>query len=128
MNPQRGITQFIFTRLVFGLRSSPAILGAILSHHLITGVSTVEQGFELYQRAKGIVKEAGLNLRKWSSNSNMLLHKVAEMESEPHTIGAHVVRPKPERLSEEESYSKSCTGLIHSVNDVEHSKLLGTER
>lgn len=105
MNPQSGITQFRFTRLVFGLRSSLAILGAIISHHLqsykashpnvkeqiedclyvddlITGVSTVEQGFELYQRAKGIMKEARLNLCKWNSNSDMLLHKIAKMESE----------------------------------------------
>ena len=72
LNPQSNVTQFRFTRLVFGLRSSPAILGAVISHHLqsyktlcanvkeqtedclyvddlITGTTTVEQGMELYQ-------------------------------------------------------------------------------
>jgi len=81
-NPQSSVTQFRFTRLVFGLRSSP---GAVISHHLqsyktlhpsvkertkdclyvddlITGTSTTEQGVKLYQRAKGIMKEAGQNL------------------------------------------------------------------
>ena len=64
------------------------VLGAVISHHLksyktlhpkatekiedclyvddlITGANTVEQGFELYQH---IMKEAGLNLRKWNSH------------------------------------------------------------
>ena len=28
------VTHFRFTRLVFGLRPSPAILGSVISHHL----------------------------------------------------------------------------------------------
>ena len=48
---------------------------------LITGAITVEQGFELYQMAKRIMKDAGLNLRKWSSNSNSLMMQISEAES-----------------------------------------------
>ena len=33
-NPSSKFIHLRFTRLVFGLRSSPAILGAVLSHHL----------------------------------------------------------------------------------------------
>ena len=96
---------------------------------LITGTSTVEQGVELYQRAKGIMKEAGLNLRKWNSNSSALLTKIAEMESVSHATCAHtVVEPRQESVSEEEeSYSKSCIGLLHPTIKGEHSKLLGVE-
>ena len=67
---------------------------------------------------KGIMKEAVLNLRKCNSNSDMLLYKIAEVEFEPHTTAAHVARPKPEPLSEEEeSYSKSCTGLLYILRE-----------
>ena len=149
-NPKSSVTQFRFTRLVFGLRSSPAILGAVISHHLqsyktlhpsvkeqiedclyvddlITGTGTVEQGVELYQRAKGIMKEAGLNLRKWNSNSSALLTKIAEMESVSNTTSARtVVEPQQESVSEEEeSYSKCRAGLLHPTCEGEHSKLLG---
>ena len=141
MNPHSGIIHLRFTRLVFGLRSSPAVI----SHHLksykalhpntkeqienflyvddlITGASTVEQGFKLYQRAKRIMKEGGLNLRKWNSNSNSLIRRISEAESAHSTNCVKSVAPLSE---EEESYSISCTGLLHSVNKTEYSKLLG---
>ena len=145
MNPHSRIIHLRFTRLVFGLRSSPAVLGAVISHHLksykalhpntkeqiedclyvddlITGASTVEQGFELYQRAKRIMKEGGLNLRKWNSNSSSLIRRISEAESAHNTNCMKSVAPLSE---EEESYSKSCIGLLHSVNKTEYSKLLG---
>ena len=73
-NPNSNVIHFRFARLVFGLRSLPAVLGAVIYHHLksyntlyptvkeqvgeclyvddlITGANTVEQGFELYQMA-----------------------------------------------------------------------------
>ena len=138
MNPHSRIIQLGFTRLVFGLRSSPAVLGAVISHHLksykalhlntkeqieeclyvddlITEASTAEQGFELYQRAKRIMKEGGLNLRKWNSNSSSLIRRISKAELAHNTTLSE----------EEESYSKSCTGLLHSVNKTEYSKLLG---
>ena len=72
-----------FTKLVFGLRPSPAILGAAITHHLsqyqseqpqlvkqlekclyvddlIIGTNDVEQAFKLYQNSKSIMKGAGL--------------------------------------------------------------------
>ena len=81
-----------FTRLVFGLRPSPAILGSVIIHHLerytdsdpeiarllqdsfyvddlVTGAQNVEQAYNLYLRAKQIMADTGMNLRKWSSNS-----------------------------------------------------------
>ena len=145
MNPTSKITHFRFTRLVFGLRSSPAILGAVISHHLkscktlhptvreqigdclyvddlITGVNTVDQGFELYQTAKRIMKDAGMNLRKWNSNSSTLIRRISEAESTSDTNHT-AMKSKPPLA--EESYSKSSTGLLHSVTKTEHSKLLG---
>ena len=80
------ILHFCFTRVVFGLRLSPAILGAVILHHLdkyscehpklveqirtglyvddlITGTDSVESTFQVYLKSKQIMKEAGLNLR-----------------------------------------------------------------
>ena len=90
--PDSSVLHLRFTRLVFGLHPSSAILGAVISHHLnqhqsehpklveqlekclygddlITGTNDIEQAFELHRNSKSIMKKAGLNLRKWNSNS-----------------------------------------------------------
>ena len=133
-----------FTRLVFGLRSSPAVLGAVIFHHLesykdkypnlvqlmenclyvddlVTGTDTIEQGFELYQKAKQIMKDAGLNLRKWNSNSQELLERIRKAEDT--TKSTNSVNNLQLKVSEEEeSYSKST---INTITNVKFSKLLG---
>jgi hypothetical protein len=78
--------------LVFGLRPSPAILGATIYQHLnsyqdqypelielinkslyvddlLSGGSNDSQTFDIYKRSKEM-SEGGFNLRKWNSNSN----------------------------------------------------------
>ena len=77
-----------FCRLVFGLRPSPAILGATSLHHLtsyeisepevierlrndlyvddlISGADTEPGTIVLYKKSKEIMSEGGFNLRKW---------------------------------------------------------------
>ena len=83
--PDSEVIHFRFARLVFGLRPSPAILGAVISHHLnkyehndqgiikviqdsfyvddmVTGGSTIEQAFRIYRTAKKVMSEGGFNL------------------------------------------------------------------
>ena len=71
-----------FCRLVFGLRPSPSILGATLTHHLdsykehypeivklikdslyvddlLDGASDVQEGFEVYQQSKELMAKGG---------------------------------------------------------------------
>ena len=90
------VLELRFTRLVFGLRPSPAILGSVISHHLdkyqadcpelvseiknsfyvddlISGGSTIDDAFRIYTFARQIMAHAGFNLRKWHSNSQQLL-------------------------------------------------------
>ena len=78
-----------FCRLVFGLRPSPSILGATLTHHLdahrdshvelvelikkslyvddlLTGADNVQEGFELYQDSKELMAKGAFNLCKWN--------------------------------------------------------------
>ena len=72
-----------FTRLVFGLRPSPAILGAVIAQHckqyksdhfnmaeklthslyvddLIVGDETIEGAYKLYQQAKEMMFDGGI--------------------------------------------------------------------
>ena len=118
-------------RLVFGLRPSPSILGATITHHLdsykerypelvqlikdslyvddlLAGASDVHEGFNIYQQSKELMAKGAFNLRKWNSNSQNLLQLINN-EDEP------VVQPKTEKASqsieeEDESFTKSVIG------------------
>ena len=93
MNSQ--VLHLRFCRLVFGLRPSPAILGATLTHHLdfykerypelveliknslyvddlLAGSSDVQEAFEMYQESKELMAKGGFNLHIWNSNSTSL--------------------------------------------------------
>lgn len=78
-----------FMNLIFGLKPSPAILGAVTLKHyevdhpnlvklinkdlyvddLISGADTIQEVFELCKSAKGMMALGGFNLRKWHTNS-----------------------------------------------------------
>ena len=147
LNSASKIVHLRFTRLVFGFRSSPAVLGAVISHHLefykdkypdlvqlmenclyvddlVTGTNDIEHAFDLYKKAKHIMEEAGLNLRKWNSNSQVVLARIREAEDVAKSVGC-TSNLKSAVFEEEESYSKSTTGSLNSISNVKHSKLLG---
>ena len=98
------VIQFRFKKLVFGLCPLPAILGAVISHHLssytssnadviqtirdslyvddlVCGEATVEKACKTYRSTKQMMLEGGFNLRKWNSNSDELLHRIQIAES-----------------------------------------------
>ena len=120
-----------FCRLVFGLRPSPSILWATITHHLdsykerypelvklikhslyvddlLAGASDVHEGFNIYQQSKELMVKGPFNLRKWNSNSQSLLQLINTKE-EP------VVQQKTEKASQsieeqDESFTKSVLG------------------
>ena len=123
-----------FCGLVFGLRPSPSILGAIhprcyphldsyKEHYpeivkliknslyvddLLAGASDVQEGFEVYQQSKELMAKGTFNLRKRNSNSSVLLQRINNEE------GA-VVQSKTEEANqpieeEDESFIKSTIG------------------
>ena len=122
-DPQREDSEILelrFTRLVFGLRPSPAILGAVIAHHihkyqdkypelvrsigeslyvddLITGADSVEEAFQLYKVAKSLMSEAGFNLRKWNSNSSSLLSMIWSHQGkcDDKTVADHQMNSVP---------------------------------
>ena len=85
-NVESHMSELRFTRLVFGLCPSPAILGSVISHHLdkyqskypeiipsiknsfyvddlISRGSTIEEAFKTYTVTKQAMLEVGFNLR-----------------------------------------------------------------
>ena len=136
------ISHFRFNRLVFGLCPSPAILGSVISHHLekyheqypeivqsikdslyvddlIAGVNNIEQGFDLYKKAREIMAAGSFNLRKWKSNSSELWAKIQDLnqgESATSTINC---------LISEAALDTTLIGLDKSHAEPESTKLLG---
>ena len=97
------VVQLRFTRLVFGLVSSPFVLNATIRAHLskysnkdsefvskalnsvyvddhVASFATKEEAFDMYQKLKRCFQEAGLNMRKWDSNSSELVSKIQSEE------------------------------------------------
>ena len=92
-----------FTRVVFGVSSSPFLLNATIRHHVekykdsdpafvetftrsiyvddVTfGANDDNGAFDLYKRAKKILADGGFNLRKFVSNSQELQQQIKLME------------------------------------------------
>ena len=133
-----------FCRLVFGLTPSPAILGAIIQHHLsqqepqevvntlkdslcvddlTAGESTVSNAFKMYQSSKSIMARGGFNLRKWTSNSTELLAQIEKSEREMQTP------VEDEAISQgicedDRSYMKSTVGAF-TTSSEDKAKILG---
>jgi hypothetical protein len=100
-----------FTRVVFGVSSSPFLLNATVKYHLerfihshedvvkrllqstyvddiITGADSDDEAFELYKQAKDIFQQGSFNLRKFLSSSRSLQRRidVAEGLSDPSEV------------------------------------------
>ena len=150
-NPKDGdseVEHLRFMRLVFGLKSLPAVLGAVVSHHLqlyrerypdvvkliedglyvddlISGKETDDQAFHVYQVSKSIMATGGFNLRKWNSNSVTLMQRIHEAEAKIKETESQL-NSEPESISEEdETYAKAATGACSTPTKESSTKVLG---
>ena len=131
--PQTRVLRF--TRVVFGVSSSPFLLNATLQYHLdqyasscpelvsqltkstyvddiISGAPDEEKAYQLYADSKAVLREGGFNLRKFVTNSSCLQQKIDEDEDYP-----------PARSSDE-TYTKATLGTSQVIHSGEH-KILG---
>ena len=144
-NPETIVLRF--TRVVFGVSSSPFLLNATIRHHLekhamiqpdlvskllrstyvddiVTGAESEEAAYELYKESKELLKGAGFNLRKFTSNSSQLREKV-EREETPHSSDANPTPPVPSDTNEsEETYTRATLGGSQTLHSGEQ-KILG---
>ena len=132
-DPRSEMIHLRFCRLMFGLRSSPAILGAVLARHLdsskeydpaivelikksmyvddfLSGSSNVSEGKELYTNSKKIMREASFNLRKWHSNSTELLEFIHNKETIMRNTTNTSLVDEGNVTEEDESYTKVTVG------------------
>ncbi|XP_046860983.1 uncharacterized protein LOC124454223 [Xenia sp. Carnegie-2017] len=102
-DPHSEVLKLRFCRLVFGLRPSPAILGATINHHLkthekqepepvehlknslyvddfVSSAETDETALQIYKGTKQLMAKGGFNLRKWSSNSSNVVKCIEALE------------------------------------------------
>ena len=145
-NPQ--IVQYRFCRLVFGLTPSPAILSEVIQLHVTryllvepmiaeilahgfyiddftSGAQTVEEGFNIYQKAKQLMQQGGFNLRKWKTNSKTLQQKIDLTEggaSETSEVKILGIRWDTER-DEFQFEFKEITTFVRSLPPTKRSIL-----
>ena len=135
-----------FTRLVFGLRPSPAILGEVLVHHidkyqlefpeltkqlkssfyvddLVAGVSDLDDAVEFCKKVREVMAAGSMNLRKWKSNSPELMKQIERLITLSEDRG-RLCPFKPTIEEEDESYAGTVMG--HCVPTADQpSRILG---
>ena len=124
--PEPKIRTLKFTRVVFGLSSSPFLLNATVRHHLnkytsthpdlvkrisesmyvddiVSGADTMDDAVKMFRESKALLKEGGFNLRKFNTNSAELRELILKEEN--------CVHPSPTSKSHTyESYTKTMLG------------------
>ena len=127
------IVHLRFTRLVVGLRPSPAILASTIRHHLdsqvseefkphfiellkkslyvddlVTGEGDEAKVLELCSKSKSLMQRGGFNLRKWKTNSKIVQEAINGMNDRANPT----TEPGSTKTitEEDESYANTTNG------------------
>ena len=132
-----------FTRVVFGVNSSPFLLNGTIRHHLNSYLDSdpafVEEvlhslyvddlasskpdgtsAYELYSKLKTRFKKAGFNMRKWLTNDQELADRINAEEDQ----GGSQQQPILEFQQEDQTFSKSQFKCQENTED--YPRVLGT--
>ena len=127
LKPAYELVHLQFTRLVTGLRPSPAILGEVLVHHidqyqselpeftrqlkdsfyvhdLVAGASDVNKAVNFYKKAREAMTAGGMNLRKWKFNSAELMKRIEHWMVREDQVKLYPVQPSMEEALLERSW------------------------
>jgi hypothetical protein len=136
-----------FTRVVFGVMDSQFLLNGTIKHHiekyqeedpefvqkflsdiyvddLSSGAKDDNAAYELYIKSKQRLSEGGFNLRKFLSNSPILMQRIQQNEETP-TIGLSTTDVVNDVCTEDKSYSKSTVGNPQEVLLEKEEKIMG---
>ena len=139
------IIKLRFTRVVFGVSSSPFLLNATIQHHIrryhashpelvdilmqstyvddvIFGADTEEEAYTLYMNSKEIFAQGSFNLRKFVTNLQSLQETVDAQATTPMTTELTDV---PTVEASEESYSQSTLPVNPHGTSHGKQKVLG---
>ena len=144
-----NIQTFRFRRVLFGAAPSPFLLNATLQHHLhskrdwiaedlsevlymdnvVSGTSTDTKAKEYYIKSRNYLKEAGMNLRQWTTNSINLDQKIKEDKTEANKVVKVLglvwdsendsLSLAIDKLIEETKHLQNITKLITILTEVE---------
>ncbi|GFT78363.1 integrase catalytic domain-containing protein [Trichonephila clavipes] len=116
-NPRIGekltLQVYRFNRVIFGVNSSPFLLAATIKYHIekyneihpitvqhldsfmyvddwIMGQDTREEALFMSRHAKNIMKEAGMEMRKWISNDTVLMAQWAAEGFDTHPMDSSI--------------------------------------
>ena len=143
--PQPELIHLRFTHLVFGLRPSPAVLGAVINHHiskyqgqnpelvakllaslyvddLVTSTPDAHSAYKFYQECRKLMANGGMNLRKWHSNSSDLLERI---ESSSVGTSTNPNQTATNVTEEDDTYVKTMMGPNVSKQSRGLTKVLG---
>ena len=81
----------------------------------------VDKAFGFHTECKQLIDKAGMNLRKWNSNSAELLERIKGVTQ--HNSVTPVITTNI--TEKDESYIKATTGYEHSIQKSDMVKLLG---
>ena len=143
MKPDPDIQVFRFTRVVFGVSSSPFLLNATIDHHLklfapanpelvktlrhsiyvddvVAGARDESATMKLYEGSKRILQEGGFNLRKFITNAPQLQRAIERKENslvDSTTVSSNDL---------DETYAKSTLGCTQTMSPTDQ-KVLGVK-
>ncbi|GFT49012.1 integrase catalytic domain-containing protein [Trichonephila clavipes] len=113
MNIFKETVQYNNNRVIFGVHSSPFLLAATIKYHIekhneihpisvqhldsfmyvddwIMGQDTREEALFMSRHAKNIIKEAGMEMRKWISNDTVLMAQWVTAGFDTHPMDASI--------------------------------------
>ena len=88
---------------------------------LFTGSETVKEAYQLFLKTNLMMLEAGLNMRKWSSNCKEPIEKIKSADYK----SVEEVNLEPKKLQEDDrTYATKTLGPDHEVNEEREHKVL----